>query len=106
MSYRKPLIAALLAAAAAAGWGVAAAANAPAASGDAAAAAGETASAAQNPSATMPRRGMTMDSVAKRFGDPLKKMPAVGKPPITRWQYPGYIVYFEDQYVIDSVVAS
>ncbi len=52
-----------------------------------------------------PTRGMTMEVVVKRFGDPVKKLPAVGKPPITRWEYPGYVVYFEYKYVIDSVVA-
>lgn len=50
-----------------------------------------------------PTRGMTMREVEKRFGAPREKLPAVGKPPITRWKYAGYTVYFEFQYVIDSV---
>lgn len=57
------------------------------------------------PAFPTPTRGMTMAEVARRFGEPRKKLPAVGKPPITRWQYRGYTVYFEFQYVIDSVVA-
>ena len=51
----------------------------------------------------MPSRGMTMDQVKASFGEPAKVIPAVGKPPISRWVYEGFIVYFEYQYVIDSV---
>jgi hypothetical protein len=53
-----------------------------------------------------PRRGMTMSQVAAKFGTPVTKIPAVGKPPISRWEYPGFVVYFESNYVIDSVVGS
>jgi hypothetical protein len=53
-----------------------------------------------------PARGMTMDQVATKFGAPVTKVPAVGKPPISRWEYPGFIVYFEANYVIHSVVAN
>ena len=51
-----------------------------------------------------PTRGMTMTTVLKRYGIPVKKLPAVGKPPITRWAYKKYTVYFEARYVIDSVL--
>ena len=53
-----------------------------------------------------PARGMTMDQVATKFGTPVTKVPAVGKPPISRWEYPGFIVYFESDHVIHSVVAN
>jgi hypothetical protein len=53
-----------------------------------------------------PTRGMTMDQVATKFGTPVTKVPAVGKPPISRWEYPGFIVYFEAEHVIHSVVAN
>jgi hypothetical protein len=53
-----------------------------------------------------PARGMTMDQVATKFGAPVTKVPAVGKPPISRWEYPGFIVYFEHEHVIHSVVAN
>jgi hypothetical protein len=53
-----------------------------------------------------PTRGMTMDQVAGKFGAPAAKIPAVGRPPISRWEYPGFIVYFEYQHVIHSVVAN
>jgi hypothetical protein len=53
-----------------------------------------------------PTRGMTMEQVASKFGAPASKVPAVGKPPISRWEYPGYVVYFEGNHVIHSVVAN
>jgi len=53
-----------------------------------------------------PTRGMTMDQVATKFGTPVTKVPAVGKPPISRWEYPGFVVYFEADHVIHSVVAN
>ena len=51
-----------------------------------------------------PTRGMTMRQVAAKFGDPVTKVPAVGRPPISRWEYPGFVVYFEADHVIHSVV--
>ena len=53
-----------------------------------------------------PTRGMTMNQVAAKFGAPTSKVPADGKPPISRWEYPGFIVYFEADHVIHSVVPS
>jgi outer membrane protein assembly factor BamE (lipoprotein component of BamABCDE complex) len=53
-----------------------------------------------------PTRGMTMNQVAAKFGAPVTKIPAVGKPPISRWEYPGFIVYFEADHVIHSVIPS
>jgi hypothetical protein len=56
------------------------------------------ATAGQRPSA-----GMTMDKVAGRWGAPETKDPAVGKPPITRWEYRDFVVYFEYDHVIHAV---
>ncbi len=53
-----------------------------------------------------PARGMTMDQVASKFGAPVTKVPAVGRPPISRWEYPGFVVYFESTHVIHSVIAN
>ena len=53
-----------------------------------------------------PSRGMTMSQVASKFGEPVNKVAAVGKPPISRWEYPGFVVYFEHDHVIHSVVSS
>lgn len=55
-------------------------------------------------SQTVPGRGMSMAQVEARFGAPDKKIPAVGKPPISRWIYNNYTVYFEYNLVIDSVI--
>ena len=53
-----------------------------------------------------PTRGMTMSQVQSKFGAPATKVPAVGNPPIARWEYPGYVVFFEHDHVIHSVVTS
>lgn len=50
-----------------------------------------------------PTRGMSMARVAERFGAPLEKYPAVGKPPITRWDYANFSVFFEYQHVVHAV---
>lgn len=51
----------------------------------------------------MPVRGMHMDQVRAMFGQPREILPPVGDPPISRWVYDGYTVYFEYSYVIQSV---
>ncbi len=51
----------------------------------------------------MPSRGMTMTTVKQLFGEPDRRHPAVGTPPISRWQYDGMMVYFDSKYVIHSV---
>lgn len=51
-----------------------------------------------------PTRGMRMAQVERRFGAPVTRHPAVGKPPITRWDYPRYSVFFEYHIVIHTVV--
>jgi hypothetical protein len=53
-----------------------------------------------------PSRGMTMTQVAGKFGDPVSKVPAVGNPPISRWEYSGFVVYFERDHVIHAVVSA
>lgn len=50
-----------------------------------------------------PTRGTSMDAVEARFGPPTTRVPPVGDPPIARWEYPGFVVYFEYQYVIHAV---
>jgi len=51
-----------------------------------------------------PTRGTTMREVKAKFGAPEKQYPAVGKPPITRWDYPAFSVYFEYNRVVHAVV--
>ena len=51
-----------------------------------------------------PKRGSTMSDVEKHFGAPIEKHATVGQPPITRWDYPSFSVYFEFNRVVHSVV--
>lgn len=51
-----------------------------------------------------PNRGATMSKVETQFGAPTQRAAAVGQPPITRWEYPGFVVYFEHERVIHAVV--
>jgi hypothetical protein len=51
-----------------------------------------------------PKSGQTMTAVESNFGEPTQKHAAVGEPPITRWDYPGFSVYFERDRVIHAVV--
>jgi hypothetical protein len=51
-----------------------------------------------------PARGMNMKTVEAKFGAPQERHPAVGKPAITRWDYPTFSVFFENEFVIDAVV--
>ena len=52
----------------------------------------------------LPDNGLTMTEVEQRFGNPAERSPAVGEPPITRWTYDDYSVYFEHNLVIESVL--
>jgi len=54
-------------------------------------------------SQTVPGRGMTMEQVEARFGAPNEKIPPVGEPPISRWVYSNYTVYFERDIVLHAV---
>lgn len=54
--------------------------------------------------AAVPNRGSTMSQVESQFGAPGQKIDAVGQPPISRWIYPGFTVYFEHSHVIHSVI--
>ena len=56
--------------------------------------------------AEKPKRGVTMSQVEAKFGAPVTKHDAVGAPPITRWDYPGFSVFFERDRVIDAVTTS
>ena len=51
-----------------------------------------------------PKRAMKMDQVRRQFGEPLKEHPWVGNPPITRWDYENFSVFFENDLVLDTVV--
>jgi hypothetical protein len=50
-----------------------------------------------------PTRGMSQESVQANFGAPQSTTAAVGDPPISRWDYAGFVVFFEYDKVIHSV---
>jgi hypothetical protein len=58
----------------------------------------------------MPQRGMSMDAVRATFGTQVTEHAPVPTnegplhPPITRWDYDGYSVFFENSTVLHSVV--
>jgi hypothetical protein len=51
-----------------------------------------------------PARGSTMTAVQSRYGEPTTRHAAVGNPPITRWDYPQFSVYFEHDRVLHAVL--
>ena len=61
--------------------------------------------------AQLPKRGSSMAQVEARFGAPQQKFAAVAgpgsrqrNPPITRWSYANFTVYFENDHVVDAVL--
>jgi hypothetical protein len=50
-----------------------------------------------------PARGESKARVEQRYGQPTRMVAAVGDPPISRWEYPGFVVYFEFEHVIHAV---
>ena len=50
----------------------------------------------------VPQRGDSKQSVEAIFGQPNTKQPAKGTPPISRWNYPEFTVFFESNHVIHS----
>ncbi|MGB5260673.1 MAG: hypothetical protein WBO34_09145 [Gammaproteobacteria bacterium] len=62
------------------------------------------------PALQTPSAGTSMASVRQGYGSPLTEYPTVStaggplQPPITRWDYSGFSVFFENDRVIHSVV--
>ena len=50
-----------------------------------------------------PTRGMTQANVEASFGAPQDMRDPIGDPPITRWEYAGFVVFFEYDRVIHAV---
>lgn len=50
-----------------------------------------------------PTRGMTQDRVQAKYGSPESVKAPVGDPPITRWEYSEFVVFFEYDKVIHAV---
>jgi hypothetical protein len=58
--------------------------------------------------AALPHKGQTMQAVRRQFGEPQARHAAAGgdspkHPPITRWDYDGFSVFFEHSHVVDAV---
>lgn len=60
----------------------------------------------QQGDSTLPRpgKGMSKAEVEKLFGIPAQVQGPVGQPPITRWHYPDYVVTFEYEHVVHTVL--
>ena len=56
------------------------------------------------PQIQTPGNGLSMSQVRQQFGSPKAEVPAVGDPPISRWEYDGYSVFFENDLALHSVV--
>lgn len=61
------------------------------------------------PMSGLPAKGSSMASVQRLYGEPQARHAAVGggrpqQPPITRWDYAGFSVFFERSTVVDAVV--
>ena len=54
----------------------------------------------------LPGNGESKADVSTKFGSPAKKAAAVGDPPISRWDYAEYSVYFEHDLVLFTVLHS
>jgi hypothetical protein len=61
-----------------------------------------------NPAAAgdRPNRGSSMATVESRYGAPSNRHAAIGSPPISRWDYPRFSVYFEHDRVLHTVLVS
>ena len=51
----------------------------------------------------LPPHGMLMPRVRAGWGEPSLVHDAVGQPPITRWDYADFSVYFEHDHVVHAV---
>ncbi len=54
-------------------------------------------------SLSLPQFGQSQRVVLERFGLADEEHPSIGNPPITRWDYREFTVYFEHKHVINSV---
>ncbi len=64
---------------------------------------GDSGNAARFEQAGKPTRGMTQANVEAEYGNPQSSQAAVGEPPIARWEYANFVVFFEYDRVIHAV---
>lgn len=60
--------------------------------------------AAEKQAIQRPGAGINKDKVREQFGEPLSIHAAVGDPPISSWEYADFLVYFEYDQVLHSVL--
>ena len=51
-----------------------------------------------------PKKGLNQETVKQNFGDPVSTHEPSREPPIIRWNYENFSVYFENDVVIHSVL--
>jgi hypothetical protein len=51
----------------------------------------------------IPNRGISMEDVLKKFGEPKQRFEPIGEPPIMEWSYGSFRVYFEHRTVLHSI---
>jgi hypothetical protein len=56
------------------------------------------------PQIKVPQNGLSMSQIRQQYGSPVAELPAVGDPPISRWEYDGFSVFFENDLALHSVV--
>jgi len=52
----------------------------------------------------LPQNGLTRTQVRQQHGEPLTEHSAIGEPPISRWDYEEFSVFFEYDLVITAVL--
>ena len=52
----------------------------------------------------LPTRGLTPSQVRQQLGEPQQTNGPVGEPPISSWEYPDFLVYFEGNRVLHTVL--
>ena len=57
-----------------------------------------------NQSVQTPRNGQNKENVEAQFGAPIERVNAIGEPPISKWIYQDFTVYFEHDTVLHAVL--
>ncbi len=57
-----------------------------------------------NQSLQTPQNGQKKENVEAQFGAPIERVSAVGEPPISKWVYQDFTVYFEHDTVLHAVL--
>lgn len=56
-----------------------------------------------NNSVETPKNGINKAKVESQYGAPLQRVSSIGEPPISKWVYQDFTVYFENDLVLHSV---